>query len=440
MLTKTAIPSEHKFPDDGRLERLHALVSEDLQAQAYAHPVRFDQQDVVYEDINADGVEDVAAIFYAVDESVSDLEAKAEDRFLAVGFSNADDELTLALNAATCQDCEEVYDETDISLASENGMLILANSGGSNWHWEQAQKIRHEAGNFKVIGYTENSSLIGGGISFGYDLNLNTLEAVRTYTSEDDDQESHDAVSFTNLMANYASSPITIDGVLNESAWVSARIANIRHSSAVVYKPENWSGASDLSYAAATLWDVGGLYVGLVVEDDTVVPVESWEAILKGDHLEFWLDAAMELARWDVDGLPLRQQPDGNILQVGVGVPEPGAAPIVRILYPEDFQEPSEITVATSSTQTGYVLEMYVPLSIIELFAPTHDKWQWVTGFDFGLSLVVSDTDDPENRRQDCLMATSDVKWGNPYTFGAGYLVETYTVPDFPLGEWRGRY
>lgn len=438
VLTKTETPPERESSIDERLERLHELVSQDLHAQAYAYPVRLDQQDVVYDDINADGVEDVAAIFYAFNESVSDMEAGAEDRFLAVGFGNADGELTLALNAGTCPDCGEVYDETDISLTSENGMLSLSSSGGSNWHWEQTQKIRYEAGHFKVIGYTGNSSLVGGGISFGYDLNLNTLEAVRTYAYEEDDGEQRGAVRFTNLMTQYASSPITIDGVLSEAAWLSARIANIRHSSAVVYKPENWTGASDLSFAAATLWDTGGLYVGLVVEDETVVPVESWDAILKGDHLEFWLDGATTLVQWDVDNEPLRQKPDGNILQVGVGVPEPGAAPIVRILYPEDFQEPSEILAATSLTQTGYVLEMYLPLSIIEMLAPAHDEWKWITGFNFGLSLVVSDTDNPENRRQDCLMATSDVKWGNPYTFGIGHLVETYTVPDFPLQEWRG--
>jgi hypothetical protein len=439
VLTKTETLSERESPVDERLERLHELVSQDLRAQAYAHPVQFDQEDVVYDDINADGVEDVAAIFYAVDESVSDMEEGAEDSFLAVGFGNAADELTLALNAETCPDCAEVYDETDVSLTSQNGMLILARSGGSNWPWEQAQKIQYEAGHFKVIGYTTNSSLVGGGISFGYDLNLNTLEAVRTYAYQDDGGEQRGAVRFTTLMAQYASSPITIDGTLNEAAWVSARIANIRHSSAVVYKPENWTGASDLSFAAATLWDTGGLYVGLVVEDETVVPVESWEAILKGDHLELWLDGAMGLVQWDVDDSPLRQQPDGNILQIGMGVPEPEAEPIVRILYPEDFQEPFEIQAATSLTQSGYVLEMYVPLSIIEQLAPAHDEWKWRTGFDFGLSLVVSDTDNPDNRRQDCLMATSEVKWGNPYTFGTGYLVETYMVPDFPLREWRER-
>jgi len=443
VLTKTGDSSIQSSPSDERLERLHALVTQDLQTQSYAYPVRLDERHIVYDDMNADNYEDIAAIFYPFDESIDDVnaEVRMEDRFLAIGFGNATGELTLVLNAqgVPCLSCGGVYGEPELSLTSDNGVLALSSYGGSNWRWEQIQKIRYEAGSFKVIGYTENSYHIGAGISLGYDVNLNTLEAVRSFDyGEGDDQKGE--ARFTNLMANYANSSIIIDGVLNETTWMSAQVTTIRNPSAVVYKPENWSGASDLSFSAVTVWDADGLYLGIAVEDERVVPVESWERILKGDHLELWLDCADSSVRWDADGWPLRQKPDGNLMQIGVGVPDSGTMPIIRILYPEEPKELTDIVAAASQTPTGYVLEIRIPLTMLEVLAPADPEWEWMSGLSFGFSLIISDTDDSANRRQDCLMATSEVKWGNPSTFGTCYLVETYAQPTFPLREWRIRY
>ncbi len=207
-----------------------------------------------------------------------------------------------------------------------------------------------------------------------------------------------------------------------------------------MYKPENWSGALDLSFAGTTLWDADGLYIGIVVVDDRVVPVESWDGILKGDHLELWLDVADSLVQWDVEGWPLRRKPDSRIMQVGVGIPVSGAEVVVRALYPEQPEGTLGITAAAAPTQTGYIVEVAIPRTVINALALDETGWEWTSGLSFGISLVLSDTDDPQNRRQDCLMATSGVQWGNPYTLGAGYLVETYTKPDVPLQGWRARY
>jgi hypothetical protein len=75
---------------------------------------------------------------------------------------------------------------------------------------------------------------------------------------------------------------------------------------------------------------------------------------------------------------------------------------------------------------------------VFQEFAPS--DYQWAAGQNFGFTVVVSDTDDPSQRKQDCLMATSEVQWGNPHTFGACYLFEHYEKPDFPLKDWRARY
>lgn len=441
VLTKTDKTSEDMDIDDERMERLQALVNQKLQAGNYAYPVQFDDNYIAYTDLNNDGIEDLVTIFYAFDESIDtpDSEVRAEDRFLTVGFGTPDGDITLALNAqgVPCLDCG-MYNEPEIALGAENGVISLASSGGSNWRWETTQKIRYEDDTFKVIGYTARSYHVGADVVFEYDGNLNTLEATREYAyAFGEDREG--AVHFYHLMANRTATPLSIDGQMNESAWLFAQMTTIRQGSDVVYKPENWSGVSDLSFAAATLWDDNGLYLGLVVEDDRVIPVENWETILKGDHLELWLDFADSLVLWDDEGWPVRQKPDSQIMQIGIGVPEVGVGPVIRMLYPEP-EGTLGIVAAVSPTQTGYTLEMAIPSLLFEMSAPAHDEWQWQPGLAFGLSIVVSDTDNPENRRQDCLMATSAVQWGNPYTFGVGSLVETYAKPDFPLTSWPARY
>ena len=429
--------------DDERLERLATLISRDLQSQSYPYPVRIDNEYTTYADLNNDSIDDVVTIFYAFDTLIDapDSVVRVEDRFLAIGFGSAAGEFTLALNAQAvpCLDCGGMYGEPEIGVTIDAGVITLSSFGGSNWRWEHVQKIRYEDHAFKVIGYTENAFHTGSGLTMGYDLNLNTLKAVRNYTYGEDGKEQEN-VAFRTLMVNHAPVPITIDGILNEAAWLSAQTTTIRQASDIVYKPENWSGAADLSFAAATLWDAAGLYIGIVAEDDRVVPVDSWDGILKGDHLELWLDVADSLVQWDVEGWPLRRKPDKRIMQIGVGIPVSGTVPVVRALYPEQPEGSLGITAAAAPTETGYILEVAIPRAVIDALALEETAWEWTTGLSFGLSLVLSDTDDPQKRRQDCLMATSAVQWGTPYTLGAGHLVETYTKPDVPLQGWRARY
>ncbi len=439
VLTKTvAAPA-----DDERLERLYTLVTQDLQDQNYAYPVQYDDTYVAYADLNNDSIEDVIAIFYAYDESIDapNSDVRSEERFLAIGFGTSSGDVTLALNeqGVLCLDCGDVFGEPEIRLTVDAGILTLSSYGGANWIWKYVQKIRYEDGAFTEIGYSESSSHRGSGLTFGYDVNLNTLEAVRNF-DYGEGEEAQGSVRFRHLMANYASTPVTIDGMLNDAAWLAAQTTNIRQASDVVYKPENWAGTSDLSFAAATVWDDDQFYIGLVVEDDRVVPVESWDAILKGDHLELWLDVADSLVQWDVEGRPLRRKPDGQMMQIGVGIPDSSAAPVIRMLYPELPEGTSGIVAAASRTQSGYMLEISIPRTTIVTLLSAETEWQWDNGSDFGLSLVLSDTDDPQNRRQDCLMATSAVQWGNPYTFGVCSLVGTYAKPHFPIVDWPARY
>ncbi len=429
------------IPTGSPLERLSELVSKDLKAKSYQYPVRLNSDYVVRDDFNFDGIDDVAAIFLPVDDGAGDStgDVRNENQFLAIGFGAPGGGLTLALNAqdVPCSSCGGVYGEPELSLDSRKGVLAFGSYGGSTWRWEILRKIRYEEGVFRVIGYTETSSHIDADVVFTCDINLNTMDGIRTYSYQKN-RDTQGEVRFKHLAASRVKAPLKIDGVLNEADWKEAQQAHIREASSVVHKPENWSGAADLSFTASALWDDQALYIGIAVSDDKVVPVENAENMLKGDHLELWFDFAESLVMWDLGGWPLRQKPDGSIRQIGIGVPAAGENVPVRMLYPDKAPQELGITGAMSRTNVGYALEVRLPMGIFEETWPS--DFEWTVGCNFGFGIVLSDTDNPADRRQDCLMATSPVKWGNPWTFGGGSLVENYQKPEYPLTNWRVRY
>ncbi len=428
-------------PLEGSLESLSESVARDLKAKSYRYPVKLRSEYAVRDDFNFDGIDDMAAIFLPVAANMDDPQAEVrnENQFLAIGFGAPGGGMELALNAqdVPCLACGGGYGEPELGLTSRNGVIAFGSYGGSSWRWEVLRKIRYEQGAFREIGHTESSYQIGSEIVFSYDINLNTMDAIRTYAYKQQ-RGARGEVRFKHFAASRATAPLTIDGVLNEADWKTTRKSHVREASSIPYGPENWSGASDLSFSASALWDDQAFYVGLAVTDETVVPVENSDRMLTGDHLELWFDFADSLVKWDVEGWPFRQKPDGSIRQIAVGVPSSGDAVFVRMLYPDKAKQEIGITGAVSRTKDGYAMEVRIPIGVFEEIAPS--DFEWKVDLDFGFSVVVSDTDDPADRRQDCLMASSPVKWGNPWTFGGGSLAATHQKPEFPSENWRARY
>lgn len=439
-LTRTTQTREVQLQSDSPLAQLQNLVARNVAIQAYRYEVKVDRQFVISDDFNQDGIQDIAAIVYPFDEHIQEMnsDVRSEDRFLAVGFADAAGNLTLALNvqAVPCLDCGGVYGEPELALHSGNGVISLSSYGGATWRWEETQKIRHEQGRFKVIGLTESSFHSASLARFDYDLNLNTLNGVRRYEFKEFKEETGE-IWFKNFMAQKRSGQLSIDGKLDEPEWNEAQTFHVRTASDVVYKPENWNGLSDLSFSAATLWDEDFFYLGVAVTDENPLAVENWDTILQGDHLEVWFDFSNTLILAE-DAFQLRQEPDASVLQIGIGLAETGTEPVIRFLHPDKPNQPYGILASSSLTANGYHIEAQMPVSVFQEFLG--DEFQWAAGQNLGLTVVVSDADNPTKRGQDCLMATSQVAWGNPYTFGACHLVEDYEKPDFPVRGWRARY
>lgn len=214
------------------------------------------------------------------------------------------------------------------------------------------------------------------------------------------------------IMATKRAGAIKLDGKIVEPDWKQAPKAIFDADVDVVHKPENWNGAGDLSFTTMTLWDDTSLYIAAIVTDDTVVTPTSQADLLKGDHLEIWFDFAAATPR---------QKADAAVSQLGIGTAAPGKSAAISFFLPEKAATQG-IVAAVSVTANGYQLEAQIPVTALKIMFPKDFQWQADTKF--GYTLVVSDTDNPDKRAQDSLMATSLVKWGNPAKFGTCTLVE----------------
>ena len=446
---KSAPPKEKSQPG-AQLDELAALVKQDLKSQGYQYEVEVEKAFVVYDDFNKDGIADVAAIFRPVDENTKGKEFEGgnteevwnEDRFLAIGFADQAGKVKLVLNKQTipCFQCGGVYGAPEITLKAKNGVLSTSKYGGSASRWFEEQKIRYENDQFKVIGYTTGESYFATELKT--DINFNTLAAVRSYVyqlpkaNSDKTDEFKGAVRYKAFVAQKLAGKLTLDGKLDEPDWQNAVWFELQDQADVIYKPENWGGPADLSFTAATLWDDNNLYLAVQVKDDQVVPVENWENLLKGDHLELWFDFAGSLTSEESE-TPIRTKSDQNNVQIGVGVTANNRS-LIRVFYPEKAKKETGINAVSALTPDGYQVEVQIPSAFLREFAPA--DFEWTNQAQFGFSVTVSDTDSPDKRTQKSLMSTSQLKWGNPYTLGACNLVEQYEKPDFPLDGWKTQY
>lgn len=194
--------------------------------------------------------------------------------------------------------------------------------------------------------------------------------------------------------------PPAIDG--NLSDWPDLPYT----ADQVTFRPENWTGVSDLSVRYSLAWDDGFLYLAAQVTDDAHVQTQRGETIFRGDSLEILLDADLEM------DFSLREL-SGDDYQLGLS---PGAldgdAPDVYLWFPRARQgTPTGVTVAALRTDLGYTLEAAIPWSLFRLTPANGNR--------FGFALSASDNDAPDTADQQSLVSsvatrrlTDPTSWG----------------------------
>ncbi|MEK7274243.1 MAG: sugar-binding protein [Candidatus Desantisbacteria bacterium] len=188
---------------------------------------------------------------------------------------------------------------------------------------------------------------------------------------------------------------IIIGGKLNEWQRVSEVI--LEEKQYITYKPDNWQGKEDLSTKIMAQRDDENLYLALKVTDDKFVQQFSGDKMLKGDHVELWFGTERGTYQFGLS--------PGNFNNL-----KPEAVLWMPNVSSDDKQKILKgVMVGSQKTETGYNMEVKIPLANIGVTKETYSV---------KFTLVVSDTDDAANPGQDSLLASSKLKWNKPETFG----------------------
>lgn len=167
-----------------------------------------------------------------------------------------------------------------------------------------------------------------------------------------------------------------------------------------VFGKERWTGRDDASLqVTATAQPLGALRVTLRTTDDVVTSVEdgaSEKRFLAADHWELW---------WTEEDPGCTPKPNRlcGVRQLGIALKEDGRFD-VRWLYPFNYREPLPRVSGTHDS-----IEVVLPKSML----PTST----VLGSRGRFTAVFSDSDTPGGE-QETLVATSQLKWGKPESFG----------------------
>ena len=221
------------------------------------------------------------------------------------------------------------------------------------------------------------------------------------------------------LHAQRLTTPPTIDGDLSDWAALSPA-ATIDQSDQVGWKetPETqWDGPSDLSAVAYLGWDAEALYLAARVTDDMLQQQLWGEGLWKGDHLEFWLDTALQS---DFD----EATPSADDFQFGFSPgSQDGSAPADFAIWQPallraDYE--SLINYASQFVADGYVIEARIPWRLLRGVTPQ-------PGLALGVAVDPSDTDTPKRAAQELIMSTapaSPAHWGDPTLLNNLFLEE----------------
>jgi serine/threonine protein kinase len=211
----------------------------------------------------------------------------------------------------------------------------------------------------------------------------------------------------TPVFAYYTHQPPALDGILDE--WTGNEYA----VNYVVYKPENWQGAADLSARFYIAWDHNFLYLGLDVDDDQHVQAATGKDLYQGDDVEIQIDADL---LGDLSQVELSDD-DG---QVGLAVKDLLSGQYEAYIWrPPSREGPLNVSLAARpiSNPAGYVLEVALPWSALNLSPRVETP--------YGFCLSLADTDTPGLQEQQGMVSSApERKWGDPTTWGTLILVD----------------
>jgi len=178
-------------------------------------------------------------------------------------------------------------------------------------------------------------------------------------------------------------------------------------SHSLVYGEENWVGKPDLRGDFQIAWDNSHLYIAIQVKDDHFRQSSQSSDLYKGDYVEILFDNMLQS---DFYTTVLNQ--DDYQLGITPGTNTIGVNPVAYLWYPQGAEGlRSRVTIAASTWDLGYIVEMAIPWEVFGVVQPQVDDY-----YGFAVSLSDNDTDTPNQETMVSNVPTR--KLTNPTTWG----------------------
>ncbi|MBU3913941.1 hypothetical protein KKA14_00230 [bacterium] len=182
----------------------------------------------------------------------------------------------------------------------------------------------------------------------------------------------------------------------------------------VVYGEKNIKDNKDFSALLKLSWEPSAIKVNLTVKDDSV----QFGKGIHSDHVEIWYASTIYRGKLltkpkdENEKRPYAKQFMINIENNKI---------ILSVGYPEESTPNIELKGNVILNDDGYNMQFEIPNTLI------YKKKMFKKDTILNMTTIVSDADD--RRKQESMIATSKVKWGNPSTFGRVLLKGNFKSP-----------
>ena len=198
--------------------------------------------------------------------------------------------------------------------------------------------------------------------------------------------------------------PPKMDG--NPEEWKDLPYINlVPNQKHVVVGSDKWNGLKDLSGKAFLGWDKNNFYIALIVTDDIINQTIRGKNLWQGDHVELFIDADIEKDKktnsFNEDDFQIGLSP-GNFAGTGDFLLDLNPEAVVWVPKSKSSKN-SKIKIASARTKSGYIIEVAIPFSILEI--------KPADGLEIKIDICLSDTD-KFDAIQETLTSLSAKEWG----------------------------
>jgi hypothetical protein len=417
-------------------------------SEAVSQKTRRDDLDtishVIRADFNRDGQSDIAAVFTRAprfDETGTDTAAYSS-RWLAIAFGQPNGlSLSLCAPVIQCPVCGGDMNDPLSKLEWQGNEFYLEYDAGSvdrttlsyRFQWLKEDWVVSEMGqrSYNLLNLFSDFSKVN------YLNYLSNRSCAPPLVVDENGKPLTEKPMFEHSVDFFAFFPKKVekgprlDGFSEEADWQRAPLVDVHDKNWIVQGAEHWTNNADLSFEARSLWEDDSLYLFVRVNDDALVPTgKDPQQLMKSDHVELWFD----FRNYDMDfsgAYPkLRNEPDITTAQLAIGFREDGSV-LAQVWYPQTGFEADGVRGRAERLPegNGYTLEIALPKNLLMKLDRRKDaREKLFLEPNSRFTLVVSDNDDPAFRKAETVMATSQLRPGDPSSMGTLLPIEEFNL------------